>query len=71
VRDEKAFAEMEHTGHLLSQSHKGATHIVKMWEANEYPQLAANEYFCLTVARKYGLDVPPYRPGRGRHGAGH
>jgi len=28
-------------------------------EANEFPQLAANEYFCLTVARKYGLDVPP------------
>src|ERR1700689_1733869 len=61
VRDEKAFAEMEHTGYRLSQSYKGATHIVKMWEANEYPQLAANEYFCLTVARKYGLDVPPYR----------
>jgi serine/threonine-protein kinase HipA len=61
VRDEKAFAEMQHTGHRLSQSHKGATHIVKLWEANEYPQLAANEYFCLTVARKYGLDVPPYR----------
>jgi serine/threonine-protein kinase HipA len=61
VRDEKAFAEMEHTGNRLSQSYKGATHIVKMWEANEYPQLAANEYFCLTVARKYGLDVPPYR----------
>jgi serine/threonine-protein kinase HipA len=40
---------------------QGATHIVKLWEANEYPQLAANEYFCLTVARKYGLDVPPYR----------
>ena len=59
VRDEKAFVEMEHTGHRLSQSYKGATHIVKMWEANEYPQLAANEYFCLTVARKYGLDVPP------------
>src|SRR5258708_10826631 len=61
VRYEKAFAEMEHTGHRLSQSYKGATHIAKMWEANEYPQLAANEYFCLTVARKYGLDVPPYR----------
>src|SRR5882724_11700878 len=61
VRDEEAFAEMEHTGHRLSQSYKGATHIVKMWEANEFPQLAANEYFCLTVARKYGLDVPPYR----------
>src|SRR5271170_3272593 len=61
VRDEKAFAAMEHTGHRLSQSYKGATHIVKLWEPNEYPQLAANEYFCLTVARKYGLDVPPYR----------
>jgi serine/threonine-protein kinase HipA len=61
VRDEKAFAEMEHTGHRLFQSYKGATHIVKMWEPNEYPQLAANEYFCLEVARKCGLDVPPYR----------
>ena len=60
VRDEKAFAEMKHTRHRLSQSFTGATHIVKLWEANEYPQLAANEYFCLTVARKYGLDVPPY-----------
>src|SRR5882724_5779122 len=61
VRDEKAFAEMEQTEHRLSQSYKGATHIVKFWEPDEYPQLAANEYFCLTVARKYGLEVPPYR----------
>jgi serine/threonine-protein kinase HipA len=61
VRDEKAFAEMEPTGHRLSQSYKGATHIVKMWGSNEYPQLAANEHFCLSVARKCGLDVPPYR----------
>ena len=61
VRDEKAFAEMAHTEHRLSQSYKGATHIVKLWEANEYPQLAANEFFCLTVARKSGLDVPLYR----------
>src|ERR1700688_20227 len=61
VRDENAFAEMEHTGHRLSHSYKGATHIVKLWEPNEYPHLAANEYFCLTVARKCGLDVPPYR----------
>src|SRR5215469_15841233 len=61
VRDEKAFAETERTGHRVSLGYKGATHIVKMWEANEYPQLAANEYFCLTVARKYGLDVPRYR----------
>jgi serine/threonine-protein kinase HipA len=61
VRDEKAFTEMENTGHRLSQSYKGATHIVKFWEPNEYPQLAANEYFCLGVARNCGLDVPPYR----------
>jgi serine/threonine-protein kinase HipA len=61
VRDEKAFAEMEHTGHRPAQSYKGATHIVKFWEPNEYPQLAANEYFCLGVARKCALDVPPYR----------
>ena len=31
VRDEKAFAEMAHTGQRLSQSYKGATHIVKLW----------------------------------------
>ena len=61
VRDEKAFAEMERTDQRLSQSYQGATHIVKLWEPNEYPQLAANEYFCLTTARKCGLDVPPYR----------
>ena len=42
-------------------SYRGATHIVKLWEPNEYPQLAANEYFCLTAARKCGLDVPPFR----------
>ena len=61
MRDEQAFAEMEQTGYRLSQSYKGATHIVKLGESNEYPQLAANEYFCLAVARKYGLDVPPCR----------
>ncbi len=61
VRDENAFAEMEHTGERLSQSYRGATHIVKLWEPNEYPQLAANEYFCLTAARKCGLEVPPFR----------
>jgi serine/threonine-protein kinase HipA len=34
---------------------------VKFWEPNQFLQLAANEYFCLNVARKCGLDVPPYR----------
>ena len=61
VRDGKAFAETGRGKGRLSQSHKGATHIVKLWEANEYPQLAANEYFCLKVAQRCGLAVPPFR----------
>ena len=61
VRDESAFAKMEPADKRLSRSFKGATHIVKFWEPDDYPQLAANEYFCLTAARKCGLDVPPFR----------
>ena len=61
VRDEKAFAESQHTGHRLSQSFRAATHIVKLWDANDYPQLAANEYLCLQAARRCGLDVPAFR----------
>ena len=34
---------------------------MKFWEQNEYPQLAANEYFCLKVAKQSGLDVPTCR----------
>lgn len=37
---------------------KGATHIVKGWEANEFPHLAANEFFCMSTARRAGLPVP-------------
>lgn len=61
VRDEAASVPLSKADHRLSQSHRGATHIVKFWEQNEYPQLAANEFFCLNVAAKCGLDVPPYR----------
>jgi len=39
VRDGNAFAEMEHAGQRLSHSCRGATHIVKLWEPDEYPQL--------------------------------
>jgi serine/threonine-protein kinase HipA len=60
-RDEKAFTTMEGAGQRLSQSFRGATHIVKLWEPNEYPQLAANEFFCLMVARQCGLEVPSFR----------
>jgi serine/threonine-protein kinase HipA len=37
---------------------KGATHIVKVWKPGEYPELAANEWFCLEAARRAGLEVP-------------
>jgi serine/threonine-protein kinase HipA len=61
VRDEGASAALSKTTHRFSESYRGATHIVKFWEQNEYPQLAANEFFCLRAAEKCGLDVPPYR----------
>lgn len=60
IRDENAFASSRKDARP-SQSYRGATHIVKFWERNEYPQLAANEYFCLNVAEKCGLDVPRFR----------
>ena len=59
VRDEIAFAS-HRKGARPSQSYRGATHIVKFWEPSEYPQLAANEYFCLKVAEKCGLEVPRF-----------
>jgi serine/threonine-protein kinase HipA len=39
-------------------THRDATHIVKAWHDAEYPQLAANEYFCLRAALHAGLSVP-------------
>ena len=61
VRDEEAFAQSSREPARFSQGYRGATHVVKLWEPAEYPQLAANEYFCLTAARKCGLAVPPFR----------
>ncbi|WP_066769634.1 HipA domain-containing protein [Candidatus Viadribacter manganicus] len=39
---------------------QSATHIVKFWEREEYPELAANEFYCLTAARALGLPVPHF-----------
>lgn len=36
-----------------------AGYIVKSW-GSDYPQLAANEYFCMTAARLAGLPVPEF-----------
>jgi serine/threonine-protein kinase HipA len=57
VRDETAFAGAAPGDRT---SFRGATHIVKFWEA-EYPQLAANEYFCLRAAERCGVEVPRFR----------
>ncbi len=45
----------------LSPTVRGATHIVKLWDAEEYPELAANESFCLMVAKALGLSVPSFQ----------
>lgn len=43
-----------------SPSVMSATHIVKLWEEDEFPELAANEFFCLQVAKRLGMDVPNF-----------
>ncbi len=61
VRDETASLQLSQSKARLSESYRGATHIVKFWDRNEFPQLAANEYFCLKAAERCGLELPRYR----------
>jgi serine/threonine-protein kinase HipA len=61
VRDEGKYANERPSKRTLSPSFKGATHIVKFWDPAEFPQLAANEFFCLKAAERCGLNVPPHR----------
>ncbi|MEI7815781.1 MAG: type II toxin-antitoxin system HipA family toxin [Desulfuromonadales bacterium] len=48
---------------MLAATEKGTAaiggYIVKSW-GSEYPQLAANEYFCMTAAKRSGLLVPEF-----------
>lgn len=46
-------------------THRGATHIVKGWRAEDYPELAANEFFCMRAAELAGLAVPKFQLSRG------
>jgi serine/threonine-protein kinase HipA len=57
IRDEAALST---PAAIDRTSVRGATHIVKFWEA-EYPELATNEYFCLRAAERCGLAVPRFR----------
>ncbi|MGA8161212.1 MAG: type II toxin-antitoxin system HipA family toxin [Acidobacteriaceae bacterium] len=61
VRDEGASVALSQSKLRHSENYRGATHIVKFWDANEFPQLAANEYFCLKAAERCGLAVPRNR----------
>ncbi len=38
-------------------THRGATHIVKTFDAAEFPELAANEYICTLGAAAAGIDT--------------
>jgi serine/threonine-protein kinase HipA len=48
---------------MLDATQRGTTtvggYIVKSW-GTDYPQLAANEFFCMTAARRAGLSVPEF-----------
>lgn len=44
--------------HLPRATHLGATHIVKSFNPKEYPELAANEFFCMRAALHAGIPIP-------------
>ena len=47
-------------------THRDTTHIVKAFDSRRYPELAANEYFCLRAAAGCGLPVPPVQLSKNR-----
>ena len=61
VRDEGQFGGDGAGMRVLSPSFRAATHIVKFWDPAEFPELGANEFFCLKAAQRCGLTVPPHR----------
>ena len=53
---------MEHKPNMPDHLHvHGATHIVKLWNADKFPDLAANEFFCLSAARAANLNAPDFK----------
>ncbi|CAK0779512.1 serine/threonine-protein kinase HipA [Gammaproteobacteria bacterium] len=42
-------------------THRGATHIVKAWNPDTYPNLAENEFFCMTAAQRAEIDVADFQ----------
>ncbi|MDH4602433.1 MULTISPECIES: type II toxin-antitoxin system HipA family toxin [Pseudomonas syringae group] len=54
----KILVRDEASNDLDRVTHRGATHIVKSWREEDYPELAANEFFCMRAAAYAGLTVP-------------
>lgn len=61
----KVLVRDEAGGDISRLTHRGATHIVKAWQANQYPELATNEYFCLRAAMHAGLQVAKHELSAG------
>ena len=57
----------EESGLRLSPSFKSATHIVKFWDPAEHPELAANEFFCLEIAKRLKFAVPEFSLSESGH----
>lgn len=51
---------------LPRAAHLGATHIVKSFNRQEYPELAANEFFCLRAAQHAAIPVPKFELSQNR-----
>lgn len=58
VRDEATIANAEIPSDLEQVTWRDSTHIVKAWNPERFPHLAANEYFCLKAAERAGLEIP-------------
>lgn len=56
VRDDATVAAATHE--LEQITYRDSTHIIKAWNPERFPQLAANEYFCMRAAERAGLEVP-------------
>ncbi|MGC5703903.1 type II toxin-antitoxin system HipA family toxin [Pseudomonas sp. NFXW11] len=50
--------------HVERLTHRGATHLLKAFDADQYPHLAANEFFCMRAAWHAGLAVPKFELSR-------
>ena len=60
VRDSNSLEDSPLKKSLNKVTASGTTHIVKFFEPDKYPALAANEYACLRAAKLAGLPVPAF-----------